>query len=326
MVAVHLSILDMILPKGINMKKSYRILRVTSFVYLLILSGCTFSPLAKKSAAFGSAASIVVRGSSNAYDTVQRATYDAGVSSLVLDFDHSGFDRTKIKPFLPEHDLQVRQQVLRGLQQYADDLADVASDHAFASVDQESVVLSQQLVTISSNADFKKIVPGVSDTEAKGLATAIDTLAKVLVERKRRKELPKIITKMQPVLDQICNLFDQDIGSKPINGRGGHGLRDQLWDEYDLLIGNQTDYISANKTRFTPSEKATEIAKLPDLVAKQQAADAALATTQTALRSLVATHRALLTPEQASTFKDRLQTLIADGQQIAAFYNKLQSK
>src|SRR6266852_5155781 len=112
--------------------------QVTALFFCVTLCGCSLSPLAKRSAAFGNTASLVVRDSSNAYDAVERATYNAGVSSLVLNFDHSGFDRTKIKPFLPAHDLEVRQDVLLGLQAYAGDLARVAGDQAFVPLDEQT--------------------------------------------------------------------------------------------------------------------------------------------------------------------------------------------
>lgn len=302
--------------------------RCMALLPCLALGGCSLSlsPLAKRSAAFGDAASRVVTESSKAYDTVERTTYHANVSTLVLDFDESGFDRSKIKPFLPARDLQVREDVLGGLQTYANDLSQIAGDQAFAPLDQQASALSAALVTLSSNGELQKLAPGASDTEAKGLATAVDTLGKMLIERKRRKELPSIIRKMQPVLEQLCGLLEQDIGDKPTDGRDGHGLRNQLWNEYDDLIGNQTDYISENKARFTPAEKATEIVRLPQLVTEQQDADAALASTKAALRQLVETHHALLLPQQSGTFHQRLSELVQDGQQIGQFYSSLNSK
>jgi hypothetical protein len=293
---------------------------------ILVWSGCGLSPLAKRSAAFGNAATIVVRDSSNAYETVERATYDAAVGALVLDFESTGFDRTKIKPFLSAYDLDVRQQILRGLQSYADGLAEVAGDRALAPVDEQGKVLSEALVKLSANGDLKSVLPGVTEAEAKGLATAVDTLAKVLIERKRRKQLPTIIARMQPVLERICDLLDKDLGMKPLNGHAGHGLRNELWNQYDNLIGNETDYIFANKSRFTPSEKAAEIARLPQMVAKQQSADSALASTQEAARQLVSTHRVLLAPQSEGTFRSRLHELIEDGERIAAFYSSLKAQ
>lgn len=292
------------------------------------LTGCSLSlsPLAKRSAAFGGAASHVVRGSSNAYDTVERVTYKASVSSLVLDFDQSGFDRNKITPFLSAQDLQIRLDILRGLRAYAGNLAQIAGEKSFEPLDKQTSALSGALVTLSSNGELQKLAPGVSDSEAKGLGTAVDTLAKVLIERKRRKELPSIIRKMQPVLEQICNLLEQDLGDRPRDSKGGHGLRDQLWNQYDGLIGNQTDYIRDNKGHFTPAERAAEIAKLPQLVAQQQDADAALANTQRGLRDLVETHRALLLPQQSGTFASRYNDLVEDGEQIGQFYNSLNSR
>lgn len=292
------------------------------------LTGCslTLSPLAQRSASFGNAASAVVKDSSNAYDTVERTTYNASVSSLVLDFDTSGFDREKIQPFLPPHDLAIRKTILQGLQAYADDLAEVAGDRAFSLLDQQVSALSQNLGTLSTNGSLLKVAPQASEAEVRGLATAVDVLAKVLIERKRRKQLPDIIQKMQPVLEKLCLLLELDLGNRPINGAGGSGLRDQLWNEYDDLIDNQADYIRENKTQLAPQDKATAIAKLPRMVEQQRAADGALASTQNALRDLVETHRALLLPQQAGTFRARLNEMIQDGQQIAQFYGSLNTK
>lgn len=294
----------------------------------ITLTGCslTLSPLANRSAAFGNAASHVVRDSSLAYDTVERTTYNANVSFLVLDFDTSGFHREKIKPFLPPHDLAVRLTVLRGLQAYADDLAEIAGNGSFVPLDQQATALSQNLESLSANGELGKLAPHASEAEAKGLATAVDTLGKVLIERKRRKELPSIIKKMQPVLEDLCHLLELDLGNRSIDGIGGSGLRDQLWNEYDNLIGNQANYIRDNKEKLSPSEKAVEVSKLPQLVQQQQDADAALAGTQAALRDLVETHRALLMTPQVGTFRDRLKELVQDGQQISQFYSSLNSK
>jgi hypothetical protein len=304
------------------------LLRSFGLISCLGLGGCSLmlSPLAKQSAAFGDAASVVIQNSSNAYGTVERVTYNASVSSLVLDFDKSGFDRNKIKPFLPAEDMQIRQNILRGLQTYADNLAEVAGDRPFNSLDQQSSALSSALVGLSENGELQKLATGANADEARGLATAVDTLAKVLVESRRRRELPGIISKMQPVLERLCGLLDRDLGNKPTNGKGGSGMRDQLWNMYDELIDNQTDYIAKNGDRLSLAEKAAEISKLPKLVAEQQSADAALASTQMGLRDLVKTHRALLMPEQSNTFRDRFNKLVQDGQQIGKFYSSLDAK
>ncbi len=303
--------------------------RFTRFLALLLpavlLTGCSLSPLARDSARFGSTASLVLRSSSDAYDTVERVTYQQQVSTLVLDFDRKGFHRETIKPFLPPEDLAARQTVLAGLQSYADSLVSVSSDATFAPVDSAAQALSGHLQTLGSSAVLQRIAPGDHSTAAMGAATAVDLLGKILIDRKRRRDLPHILHEMQPVLDTLCPLLQQDIGAPPHSPGGGHGLRDQLWNQYDNLIANQTDYIASAKSMST-SERASEIARLPALVQQQQAADAALATTQSSLHDLAETHRALLQPQPNAAFLDRLRLLASDGQQIADFYNSLSSK
>ncbi len=291
---------------------------------VLLLAGCSLSPLSRNAARFGSTASIVLRQSSDAYDTVERVTYQQQVSTLVLDFDRAGFDRKKIKRFLPQPDLDARKTVLAGLQAYADSLVAVTSDSALTPVDAAAQSLSAQLKTLSSSTALQTIAPGDHSTLIMSASTAVDLLGKALIERRRRRDLPHILHEMQPVLDTLCPLLQQDIGAPPSAPGGGHGLRDQLWIRYDGIIDNQADFIAINKS-LPPAERAAQIARLPALVREQAAADAALATTQSALQDLAATHRDLLRPQQPATFLDRLHQLTADGQQIATFYNSLAS-
>ncbi len=295
---------------------------------IVATTGCSLSlsPLSRRSTGFGNTASIAVRDTAMAYQTVEDTTYQAQVSSLVLNFDRDGFVRKKIKPFLPSQDLQIRLTLLQGLQEYAEQLASTGSEKAFIPLDQQTAGFAQSLSTLSSNDALRKLAPAASDTEIKGFATAVDLLGRVLIERKRRKELPQIIREMQPALEQLSTLLIHDLGTLPQGGHPGSGLRDALWRKYDDLISNQEDFISNGGKQLTPSERAVEIARLPKLVAQQQAADDALARTQTTLRDLVSTHRALLDPDQAGTFKTRLGELVGDGQEIAALYNTVRSR
>ena len=290
-----------------------------------LLTGCSLSlsPLSKRSAAFGNSAALAVKNSSDAYQKVESTRYQAQVATLVLNFDRDGFDASKITPFLTPHDLEVRQTILKGLGDYADQLADVAGGKAFDSLNTQSAALSNSLSTLSKNDELQKLAPASSDSEVKGLATAINVLGRVLIERKRRKELPRIISEMQPVLDQITALLIADIGDRPHDGKAGRGLRAQLWRQYDSLIGAQEDFIANNAKTLTPGDKRTEVAKLPQLFLQQQAADDTFARTETTLRDMDLAHKALLEPEQTGTFKTRLSELVEDGQQVASFYTSL---
>lgn len=299
-----------------------------AFASVLGITGCSLSlsPLSRRSSAFGNIASVAVRDTSTAYQTVEDATYQAEVSSLVLNFDREGFRREKIQPFLPAQDLDIRLTLLHGLQEYADQLASTAGEKAFAPLDQQTAALAQSLTTLSTNDALRKLAPEASDSEVKGIATAVDVLGRVLIERKRRQELPHIIRQMQPPLEQLSILLIRDIGTPPNDGQPGSGLRNVLWRRYETLISNQEDFVVNGSKQFTPAERANEIGKLPQLVSQQRTADGALARTQTTLRDLVSTHRALLDADQAGTFKTRLSELVEDGQQIASFYSTLNSK
>jgi hypothetical protein len=289
---------------------------------------CGVAPLATRATRFGAAASAVAKDSSAAYDTVEKAVFDAQVSAVVLDFDSKGFDPGKIKPFLSGEDLEARHVLLRALKRYADSLQDVAGKRAAGELDAEVSGLGQQLKDLSGNAALQKIGGTAADAEIKGLTAAVDALGNFALERRRREGLRPILTRMQEVIDRICALLDADLGSRPnAEGVGGRGLRGQLWIEYDQLIGNQRAFILRNEASLTPPAKAAELAKLPELAKHQRTGDEALAATQTALSHLAKTHRALLMDaEKRASFAASVAELRDDSERIADFYKDLSFK
>jgi hypothetical protein len=282
--------------------------------------------LTTRVSAFGNAASRVAKDSSASYDTIEKTVYNAEVSTLVLDFDTKGFDPSRIKPFLSGDDLAARHSLLRALRHYAALLQDVAGKAPIDQLNTAAASLGQELHSLAASAALSKIK--ASDDEVKGLATAIDAFGQLAVERKRQKSLPPILTVMQNVIDRICALLDADLGNAPnAEGTGGRGLRLQLWDEYDRLIVNQKTWLDRNKTTLPPSEKAAEISKLPALVKGQRAADDTLVATQSALKHLAKTHRALLMePKDGTSFFAYIAEMKDDAERIAGFYNSLDFK
>ena len=280
--------------------------------------------MAKSTASFGTAASLIVRNSSSAYDTVEKASYTAQVSSLILDFDRTGFHADQIKPVMSPEDMAVRRTLLQGLQRYAEMLEEISGNHASDELNTQVAGLGQQLLSLSNTSAVQKMAPHATATELTAFTTGIDALGQFLIERKRRRALPGIMREMQGPMEQICALLNMDLGMRPdSDGNGENGLRGQLWTEYTTLIDNQREFIRRGKI-VSPAERAAEIAKLPFLASQQRAADSALATVQAALGDMAAAHRALQkAPQGSGSFAGHVGDMIEDGRRIGEFYNSL---
>ena len=285
------------------------------------ICGCSLSPLAKRSTEFASAATITTTDTADVYEVVERTYRKAQTARLVANYDKSGFDSTSLRPFLPQHDLDVRIEILSGLMSYAELLAAVSSDQSFTELDDSAKSLGAALGTLSAN---ELSASKLTSTDVNIATTAIDALGRALIEKKRRRELPGILHQMQQPIETICTLLAQDIGDPEHSG-----LRNELHISYLDLLREQKNYIAENESKLSPADRRDEIRILPQLAISEAHADRALAATQKALLQLARTHTALaLTAAQKDSpaFRVQMQQLAAAAQQLKTFYASLSSQ
>jgi hypothetical protein len=298
-----------------------RLLRAALAVHLcLLLSGCALSPLARRTASFSSAAAAASNDSANAYQVVEGAYYRAQVSALVVAFDKTGFDRTAIQPFMPEADMQARTDILNALHSYAELLAQVSGNQPIEDLDKQTQVLATSLNGLSKD----QLSSWVSPQQVDLAVTALNALGRVLIERKRKRELPGILAEMKGPIENICDLLEKDIGD-----REHSGLRNQLSNSYSQLIRKQQQYIRDNEKSMSPGEKRAEIERLPGLVAAGSRADRALARTQAELADLAKAHTSLaesVGKKDSPGFRLRMAQLLDDSRQLKAVYESLEAK
>ena len=295
----------------------------TMALLLPLLSGCTLSPLSQRATTFSTAASATVLQVKNGYPVVEQSYADAQTARLVATFDKQGFNASQIQPFIPPKDMQVRLDLLAGLEQYATLLAEVSGNEPITAVDTQSQALGTHLESVATEANLARFTKTAS-IDAGAAAAAVDALGRALVERKRARELPAILEKMQKPIDTICELIEEDIGD-PEKG----GLRNQLKNDYDELVHNQVNFILQNEATMSAEDKRTEIAKLPALVSDARRADTALAETKDALRQLAAAHDALVdtrSSRDAPAFQSLVGQLVAQSQQLGSVYAAVTAK
>ncbi len=294
------------------------------FVLALSLSGCalsSLSPLASRTAAFSTAAAASVTQTNNAYQLVNQAYLDSQTATLVANYQTTPFDPSKLKPYLPEKDLEVRTQVLNALMQYATLLAEVSGNQPITDLETQTAAAGSALLKLQPS-DFSGFK--VSSTEQNLATTALTTIGGVLIQRQRSRSLPEILDKMNPPIQNICTVLESDIGTL-----GKPGLASALHRDYDDQIAAEEKFIRDNSASLTPQEKRTEIETLPKLVQAQSQSDQLLAATSKSLASLAATHAALTATKKqknAPAFRLELDKLVQDAQTINGFYSSLSSK
>ena len=289
---------------------------------LLLLSGCSVTPLTRRATEFSTAATATTVKVQNAYQLVEASYIDAQMASLVNNFNAKGFSPSQIHSFMPSAAMQARMQMIAGLQQYATLLAEVSGNEPVAALDTQSEALGKSLQRLSGSAGLSSMAKNAK-TDIGVTSTAVDALGRMLIAHETAKELPAILVRMENPVNEICQVLEADIGTPE-----GSGLRNQLKVDYDTLIAEQRTYIYANEAKMTPEETRAEIEKLPQLVITEERDDAVLAQTQAALKALAATNDALVATKNrkhAPAFRVLLGELVTEAEQIGSVYKATMS-
>jgi hypothetical protein len=164
-----------------------------------------------------------------------------------------------------------------------------------------------------------------ADATAQSGAAAVNALGAWLVERKLRKDLPELISRMQQPVAEIRDLFKADIGTVNANGQGT-GLRFALWQTYSQLIQKQQGYLAAKFKDFSPEQRMLEIEKLPALVRARRQGDQTLKQTQASLDQLVKANAELLDAiKTKQNLRAEIDSLHQESLRIAEYYRSLEA-
>jgi hypothetical protein len=333
-------------------------LRFGAWMLALSLSftavGC-LSPLNKQSVALSSATTPVVTQAASAYQGANalhnlREDYDA-----VQQFDDPNqvYNPRNTQPLLSDKDLHARLAVLSAFQLYAKTLVAITNNTdspelqaaskslgdsltanvntiapsietaagitpAVASTTETTVTNTSGNTTTTTTSTSTTPAPVITQGAQNAAAVAIDALGQYLVSRKIKKELPAKIEAMDPHVQTLCKLLEDDIGI----------LQDQEKRDYDRIIDLQTLFLRENKT-MDPLERRTEIMKLPEIARQQQAAEQQLSGLHGAIVRLELTHHALAAEAQGNNpegLKDKLADLESAAGDLGKFYSSVSAE
>jgi hypothetical protein len=291
-----------------------------------LATGCSLTPLAKHTAAFSTAATLVINSSEDAYRGANQLRQDEQVAAAVSDYDKNPkwSPYTDTKPLLTAEQLNARITVLDGLKAYAASLVQITGSQSSKDLDTAAAGVGSNLKSLSSTVatDLISSVPNapvMSAEEANGVSTAVRALGDYLIARKVKGSLPKVTQDMNPNVKTLCELLNSDIIV----------LRRQADVDYQTLITDQDQFIRHPATPLDPVEHRDEIGKLITFAAKQKANDDLLAKLQVALHTLELTHQALAAAAQGNdpeSIKQKIADLEAAGQSLATYYHSLSTK
>ncbi|HEX7157717.1 MAG TPA: hypothetical protein VF214_01785 [Edaphobacter sp.] len=299
--------------------KQASIASLGTLALLVLLGGCTTSPLAKNTAAFSSATNLVVDSSENAYRAAVRLHNQEQIAAATARYDTTpNWDphNLGLKPLIDEQGLEARSQVLEGLKLYAQTLSDLTNHINSEKLDAATVAVGNNLKSLSGNianatgSGFK-----LSQAQANITCTALDALATFLVSRKVSSGVPGVIKSMDPHIETITQLLIDDIVI----------LRRQAHNDYEQMLTQQDSFIR-HAQGLSPVERRAEINRLPEIVQRQQATDDMLADLQSTLSKLALAHHALAAAAEnknPEAFRSRLADLEAASRHLYQYYSSL---
>jgi hypothetical protein len=283
-------------------------------------TGCvvTLSPLAKNTTTFSTATATVVTNSEAAYSKANTLHQQEQVSAAIDAYDTAGWSPyTATKPLLTPDQIAARTKVLEGLKAYADALAALTeTKNRNKALDTSATTAGTNLqsLTAAGATDLKTLFPGLSAlsaTETSGVSTAIDGLARLLLNTRARNGLAKATTDMDPSVQALCKLIDSD----------ARILRREADRDYQGPITNENQFIQ--NAKMDPALRRAEIAKLVTLAAQQTENDAMLAQLQQTVLALGKAHTALMNAangKDPENLKQRLDELVQFATNLGAYY------
>ena len=293
------------------------------FLSLSGLLGCVTSSLAKHTAAFSTAASAVINNSTNAYRAAVDLHAEEQVSAGVLKFEQQQpWDPKNDQPLLSQSELQKRIDVLAALKSYSASLADVTSGVDSPALDEAAAATGASITRISvtiASSEPGGIIKPLSAQNATAVSTAARALGEYLIAKKVKSQVPKVIKSMDPQIQDLCSLLENDINL----------IRAQAKVDFGELFTQQRTFIVTEGANLSPLDRRVEIQRLPEINRRENVSDLMLANLHLAIEQLALTHHALAAAAQGNNpeaLKSRIADLQATGENLGRFYQSQLNK
>lgn len=327
-------------------KLSVKITSIAAVAALcLTASGCGQQALNKHVTVVSAAVAPVVDQTVAAYRTAN-AIHDLRVDYDSIDAFNKGdsaYYARNVKPLLSESQIEVRQEVLKGLQQYVKQLVAITNGIDSPALDDASKSLGNNLAelgnqqgplietglglatatattettvttvsggtTTAATTSTTSPVPPISADAAGGIVKGVQLLGEFLAYRIEKKDLPAQVEKMDGQMKELCEKLSDE--AKFLASR----------EEIDLdsMISRQRSFL-LNTQSIDPAIRRNEIQKLPQWQRQEMAGHEQLVKLSAALQDLYMKHHALAAELQGNnpeSLKAKLGDLTAAGSNLS---------
>ena len=206
------------------------------------------------------------------------------------------------KSFDVAPELQFRKSALKVLVRYTEVLSSLAEKDYGGQVDQASKKLSNSLSSLGSGDDIKQ-ASGI-------LATVVDTVGKIIVEKKRREALNEVMDMAQPALDDLAALIESSN------------------TKFKLLVSTMYNHILKRKNDIRPKSgdynRFWFDTKIADEIAEVTAIESSLDSLNRGVSSIPRAHLEIReSSDKAPGPMDVLKNLIQESKQVNEFYKSV---
>ncbi len=236
-----------------------------------------------------------------------------------------------LEVLLSDKDIASRLAVLEGFQVYVKSLCAVTSGTNPKELADASANVGSQLTSVANTLapSIQKVLKisaadssssaAISPSVEKGISTAVFALGQFLINRKLKNELPAKIAEMDPHVDALAKLLEDDIDV----------LTQQTDHDYKRIVNLQILFIRKNSenNRLGPSEQRNEIMRVPDILRQQKAASEKLNSLKGAIALMAKAHHDLTAEAQSKnpeSFQAKLQDLANAASDLGSFYSSLE--
>jgi hypothetical protein len=299
----------------------------------LVFTGCQ-SHLNDSTLALEAAIAPVIDQAAATYREAS-ALHDTRVNYEIYErFDKANPKPADLEVLLSDKDIRSRLAVLEGFQVYVKSLCAITSGTSPKELADASVTVGGELTSVVntltpsvekvlkiSAADNSSTPTAISPDVQKGVSTALYALGKFLIDRKVKNELPAKIAEMDPHVDALSKLLEDDIDI----------LRQQTDHDYQRIVNLQVLFIRkySESNQLGPEQQRTEIMKVPDTLRRQKAANEKLSSLKAAIALMAKAHHDLTAEAQGKnpeSFKEKLQDLANAASDLGTFYSSLPSE
>jgi len=181
----------------------------TLFAIAIFWAGCAV-PL-NHVGAFSQASADLAKQAADAYEYVNETTIEQHISDIAADPNLSPDDDT-FEKLIVDSDLAARISLLRGVENYAKALGDLASADFRKEIDAASKDLYGSLGKLQNTyASIKKEPLPLSDKDLAIIATAIDLIGTTIAEKQRRAALKTIVIQTNFSIQNAMKLVSSEI-------------------------------------------------------------------------------------------------------------------